>query len=200
MTEFNPDDLSPRKSDVVVLHTVQPHHALMKANRILITLVFTLIIVVFVMGLVFIPRQNLLDGVGHPRTDSGISTHNPTITAEINTLKNQMFGLVSGSIDSKLRSLEDNIRRGSVGESLETLQDLKSEVKMLGSYTQANAAIPEPAVTDQKVIKELSELKGLLYLTIVSCGLMIAAMGGIWLKQRHRITHQKPKAYLHNKE
>jgi Tfp pilus assembly protein PilN len=197
MAEINLDDVDPHKRDVVVLQTIQPHHALVKANRFLLMLVFGLIAIVFVLGFVLLPRQNFLEEIGRTQTAAAYATQNPVLSAEINTLKGQMFGLVSGSIESKLRSLEDNIRRGSVSDSLDTLQDLKSEVKILSTYSQESPAKAEQAVVDQRVIKELSELKGLIYLTFVSCGLMIAALAGVWLRHRYRLTHQqRHRAYL----
>ncbi len=192
MVEFNPDDVDPRKHDVVVLQAIQPHQALVKANRLLLMLVFVLIAVVFVLGFVLVPQQNLLEEIGRQHQTAAVyATQNPVLSAEINTLKGQMFGLVSGSIESKLRSLEDNIRRGSVADSLDTLQDLKSQVKILSAYTQEAPVKAEQVVVDQRVIKELSELKGLIYLTFVSCGLMIAALAGVWLRHRNRLTHQQ---------
>ncbi len=192
MVEFNPDDVDPRKHDVVVLQAIQPYHALVKANRFLLMLVFALIAVVFVLGFVLVPQQNLLEEIGRQhQSAAAYATQNPVLSAEINTLKGQMFGLVSGSIESKLRSLEDNIRRGSVADSLDTLQDLKSQVKILSAYTQEAPIKAEQVVVDQRVIKELSELKGLIYLTFVSCGLMIAALAGVWLRHRNRLTHQQ---------
>lgn len=197
MAEINLDDVDPHKRDVVVLQTIQPHHALVKANRFLLMLVFGLIAIVFVLGFVLLPRQNFLEEIGRTQTAAAYATQNPVLSAEINTLKGQMFGLVSGSIESKLRSLEDNIRRGSVSDSLDTLQDLKSEVKILSTYSQESPAKAEQAVVDQRVIKELSELKGLIYLTFVSCGVMIAALAGVWLRHRYRLTHQqRHRAYL----
>lgn len=197
MAEINLDDVDPHKRDVVVLQTVQPHHALVKANRFLLALVVGLIAIVFVLGAVLLPRQNFLEEIGRYQASAAYTAQNPVLSAEVNTLKGQMFGLVSGSIESKLRSLEDNIRSGSVADSLDTLQDLKSEVKILSTYTQESPVKAEQAAVDPRVIKELSELKGLIYLTFVSCGLMIAALAGLWLRHRYRLTHQRQyKAYL----
>lgn len=193
MVEYNPDELDSPKHDVFVLRTIQPHHALVKANRILLGLVFILLAVVVILGFVFLPQQNVLEKIGRHRTDAGYSGENPVLSAEINTLKGQMFGLVSGSIESKLRSLEDSIRRGSMTASLDTLSELKSEVKILSSYSQESSAKAEQAIVEQRVIKELSELKGLIYLTFISCGLMIAALAGVWLRNRYRLTHQQQK-------
>ena len=200
MAEVNPDEVDSRKHGVVLLQAIQPHHALVKANRYLLGLVLGLMAIVFVLGFVLLPRQNLLDELGKKQASSVYATQNPALAAEISTLKGQMFGLVSGSIESKLRSLEDNIRRGSVAESLDTIEDLKTEVKILGAYSQPVPATAEKNEVDQKVIKELSELKGLIYLTFVSCGLMIAAFAGVWLRQR-RLTHQRQhKAFLSRHE
>ena len=196
MAEDNPDEVDSRKHGVVVLQTIQPHHALMKANRYLLGLVLLLMAMVFVLGFVLLPRQNMLEELGKRQASSLYATQNPALAAEINTLKGQMFGLVSGSIESKLRSLEDNIRRGSVAESLDTIQDLKSDVKILSAYSQAAPAAAEKTEVDQKVIKELSELKGLIYLTFVSCGLMIAAFAGVWLRQRRISHYRQHKAFL----
>jgi hypothetical protein len=198
MAEFNPDDVDPLKRDFVVLQSIQPHHALIKSNRVLLRLVYFLMAVVFVLGFVLLPRQNFLVELAQNRVIEAVQ--NPVLSAEIKTLKGQMFGLVSGSIESKLKSLEDNIRRGSVSDSLDTIQELKNQVKILSTYSQDPAATAEQAVVDQKLIKELSELKGLIYLTIVSCGLMIAALAGVWLRHRYRLTHQpQVKAFLSRK-
>lgn len=201
MVEFNPDDVVPCKREVVVLRTVEPYHALVKTNRFLLALVLALIAIVFVLGFVLLPRQNFLDEIGRNQAAVVSATQNPVLSAEINTLKGQMFGLVSGSIESKLRSLEDNIRRGSIADSLDTLQDLKSEVKILSSYSAEPSAKAEQAVVDQRFIKELSELKGLIYLTFVSCGVMIAALAGAWLRHRYRLTHQRQyRAFLSSED
>jgi hypothetical protein len=200
MAEVNPDEVDPRKHGVVVLQAIQPHHALVKANRYLLGLVLVLMAFVFVLGFVLLPRQNMLEEMGKSQASSVSATQNPALAAEINTIKGQMFGLVSGSIESKLRSLEDNIRRGSLSESLDTIQDLKNEVKILGSYSQGASTTAEKAEADQKVIKELTELKGLIYLTFISCGLMIAAFAGVWLRQRRLTHYRQHKAFLGRNE
>jgi hypothetical protein len=97
---------------------------------------------------------------------------------------------VSGSIESKLRSLEENIKRGSVADSLNTIQDLKSDVKVLSAYTHAPQIKAPDVVVNQQLIKEMTDLKDLVYLTFISCGLMIAAVAGVWLRNRYRLTHQ----------
>ncbi|QWF70180.1 hypothetical protein KEF85_12605 [Methylomonas paludis] len=196
MAEFNPDDIAPRQGEVVILQTIQPHHALVKANRMLVRLVFVLLSLIFVLGFLLLPRQNILEQLGRNRSQNlAEATQNPALSAEIDNLKSQMFSLVSGSIDAKLKSIEDNIRSGSINQSLETLQSLKKDVKVLADYNPQVSAAAKQVVVEQQVFKELSELKGLIYLTIVSGGLMIAALAGVWLRHRYRINYQA-KAYL----
>ncbi len=199
--EINPDDVNSDHRSLVVLQTVNQHHALIKVNRFLVVLVFALMAAVFVLGLVLLPRQNRFEAMQANQTVAAYAMQNPAISAEINALKGQMFGLVSGSIESKLRSLEDNIKRGSVADSLNTIQDLKSDVKVLSSYTGGVEIKNQEVVANQQIVQELTDLKDLVYLTFISCGLMIAALAGVWFRHRYRLTHhQTPRAYLGRKD
>ena len=191
MPEINPDDVNTDKHEIVYLRAHQ-HYALVKANRLLLMLVLGLMAVVFLLGFVLLPRQNLLTEMQKNQAVSvAYATQNPALSAEISALKGQLFGLLSGSIDSKLKSLEDNIKKGSVAESLDTLQDLKGDVKILATYSVDSPARVEGTVANQVLIKELGDIKSLVYLTFVSCGLLIAAIAGIWLRSRYRLTHQR---------
>ena len=193
MPEINPDNANIESRAIAVLQAVQKHHALVKANRFLALLVFVLMTVVFVMGLILMPEQNRLNDLRTNQSAAAVNAalQNPAISAEINALKGQMFGLVSGSIESKLRSLEENIKRGSMVESLNTIQDLKSDVKVLTAYNPGPQLKTQENESNQQLIKELTELKDLVYMTFISCGLMIAAVAGVWLRNRYRLTHQK---------
>lgn len=193
MPEINLDDANSKSQALALLQAVQRHHALVKTNRFLLILVFALMVVVFGMGVFLMPKQNTLSEIqANQARAAAYAIQNPAISAEISTLKGQLFGLVSGSIESKLRSLEENIKRGSLVDSLNTIQDLKSDVKVLSSYTGASPSVtPQDNAVNQQLIKELTELKDLVYLTFISCGLMIAAVAGIWLRNRYRLTHQK---------
>ena len=191
MPEINLDDAKSESQSLALLQAVQRHRALVKVNRFLLALVFTLMVAVFAMGLVLMPKQNALHDIrASQAATASYALQNPAISAEINALKGQMFGLVSGSIESKLRSLEENIRSGSLADSLNTIQDLKSDVKVLSAYTDAPQIKIQDNPANQQLIKELADLKDLVYLTFISCGLMVAAMAGIWLRRRYRLTHQ----------
>lgn len=202
MPEINLDDANSESRTLVMLQVVQKQHALVKANRFLLALVFVLMVAVVALGLVLLPRQHALNELQSRSSATADALHNPAISAEINALKGQLFGLVSGSIESKLRSLEENIKRGSLADSLNTIQDLKSDVKVLNAYTSLpQAKVENEPAANQQLIKELTELKDLVYLTFISCGLMFAAVAGVWLRNRYRLTHQKePAIYLARKD
>ena len=180
-------ELHETKSEIVVLQRIPSHQALMKVNRWLMAMVFFLMTVIVITGIFLLPSNDLSR---FKKTEANLAEINPVLSAEVNTLKGQFVGLLSGSIESKLRSLEDSIRLGSATNSLATLQDLKNEVQVLRSYSAS--AKNEAVTTDSKqLIQEMSHLKHLVYLTLASCGLMLAAVCGIWLKNRYRLPYKE---------
>jgi hypothetical protein len=180
-------ELHETKSEIVVLQRIPSHQALMKVNRWLMAMVFFLMTVIVIAGFYLLPAN---DFGRFKKNEATLAEINPVLSAEVNTLKGQFVGLVSGSIESKLRSLEDSIRLGAAANSLATLQDLKNEVQVLRSYSES--AKNEAVTTDSKqLIQEMSHLKHLVYLTLASCGLMLAAVCGIWLKNRYRLPYKE---------
>jgi hypothetical protein len=133
MREKKPGDRNAESHQIVVLQKIPHHHGLVKANRLLVLLASTLMVAVFVMGFFLIPGVNFPEGKMNPDSVfvSSRTLQNPALSDEINVLKGQLVGLVSGSIESKLRILEDSIRTGSVNASLGTIQDLKNDVEVL---------------------------------------------------------------------
>ncbi|MEO1898176.1 MAG: hypothetical protein ABGX68_00090, partial [Methylococcales bacterium] len=122
--------------------------------------------------------------------------NNPALTDEINLLKGQFVGLVSGSIESKLRTLEASIQMGQINTSLGTIQDLKNDIKVLQSYSMVPIKKTVKSSVSDRVLKEVSQLKSLIYLTLTSCGLIIAAIGGIWIKHNYRLVYEGKRAAL----
>jgi hypothetical protein len=180
-------ELHETKSEIVVLQRIPSHQALMKVNRWLMVMVFFLMTVIVIAGFYLLPANDL---GRFKKNEATLAEINPVLSAEVNTLKGQFVGLVSGSIESKLRSLEGSIRLGAAANSLATLQDLKNEVQVLRSYSES--AKNEAVTTDSKqLIQEMSHLKHLVYLTLASCGLMLAAVCGIWLKNRYRLPYKE---------
>ncbi len=194
---------SKEPHDIVVLQNIPHQHGLIKANRFLLLAASLLMIVVFVFGFFLLPAGNILDrfNSNNRTVSASYAVQNPVLSAEINTLKGQLVGLISGSIESKLRSLEESIRMGKVTSSLGTIQDIKNDVKVLQSYSMPEKQQVQGQVSEA-VIKEVSHLKNLIYLTLTSCGLMIAAIAGFWVRRRYRLSHSEAeyKAELGNGE
>lgn len=180
-------DMYEKKSEIVVLQRIPSHQGLMKVNRWLMAMVFFLMTVIVIAGFFFFPAN---DVTRYKKSEVTIAEMNPVLSAEVNTLKGQFVGLVSGSIESKLRTLEESVRLGTVSTALGTIEDLKNDVKVLRSYSEP--AKQEKVVIDNKqLMQEMSELKRLIYVTLASCGLMLAAVVGIWFKNRYRLPYKE---------
>ena len=173
------NDKNKTNSQIVVLHPIPSHQQLIKANRWLLSGVLFLMIVIFVAGLFLLPSQDFFSSYQKVTATERVDS-NPALSAEVKVLKGQFVGLVSGSIESKLRSLEESLRNGSVSNSLGTLEDIKNDIKVLRTYSEPVSK--ETPVDSQQLLREVSELKRLVYLTFASCGLMLAAVAGIWLR------------------
>ena len=180
-------DMHETKSEIVVLQRIPSHQGLMKANRWLMAMVFFLMTVIVIAGFFFLPAN---DVTRFKKSEVTVTEMNPVLSAEVNTLKGQFVGLVSGSIESKLRSLEESIRQGTVSNSLGTIEDLKNDVKVLRSYSEP-AKKEKVSISNEKLMQEMSELKRLIYVTLASCGLMLAAVAGIWFKNRYRLPYKE---------
>jgi hypothetical protein len=180
-----------------VLQRIPSHHALMKVNRLLLTIVCSLMVVVLIAGFLLFPTDSFLTRYKKATsTETYAAEMNPVVSAEVNALKGQLVGLVSGSIESKLNALEESIRVGSVSSSIGTIEDLKNDLKVLRSYSEPDKK-GKTVVSNEQLMQEMSQLKRLIYLTIASCGLMLAAVAGIWIKNRNRLPYKEIKtSYL----
>lgn len=175
-----------------MLQTMPSHYGLIKVNRILLAIVLSLMFLVLVLGFLLVPDHDLV------LRNKSVSDHgylremNPVLSADVNALKVQMVGLVSGSIESKLRMLEESVRMGTAANSLGTIQDLKNDIKVLRSYSQpAEKTADKERIANEQVLREISQLKHLIYVSLASCGLMLAAVAGIWLKNSNRLPYVK---------
>ncbi|PPD49313.1 MAG: hypothetical protein CTY16_04160 [Methylobacter sp.] len=169
-------------SELVVLQNIPSHQQLMKANRWLLKGVFFLMTVIFIAGFLLLPGNDFLANYEKvTATETDATTANPQLSAEVNALKGQMVGLVSGSIESKLRMLEESLRSGTLNASLGTIEDLKNEIKILRTYSEPVKPAPT-TVSNLQLMQEMSQLKRLIYWTLASCSLMIAAVVGIWIR------------------
>ncbi|MEQ1558156.1 MAG: hypothetical protein ABL933_04350 [Methyloglobulus sp.] len=178
-----------------VVKTIPSHQQLMQINRRLRAILCLLLLVVFVLGIIYAPNQDVVAKLQKASPSDAVSEGlNPAVSAEVNTLKGQLIGLVSGSIESKLKTLEISVKSGSVNNSLGTIADLKKDILTLREYSDVPKK-QEVVVSNQQLSEEVSHLKHLIYTTLASCGLMFAAAAGVWVKYRKRLPYIK-KDYL----
>jgi hypothetical protein len=184
--------------EIMVLHNQLQQQELVKKNRLLLMLVAGLIMVVFVLGSFLLPAHEMVADLKEKQRVEANATaenlKNPVLTAEIDSLKGQLVGVVSGSIESKLNSLEKSIPLASGMSALETVRSLKEDVKVLRTYSNPLEKKKQQDFAVNKVlVKEVSQLKNLMYLTLGSSGLMFAALAGIWLKGRKQLISRTPE-------
>jgi hypothetical protein len=175
-----------------LLQSAPTHQSLMKVNRWLLIVVCSLMVVVVIAGFLLIPTDSFINRY---QTATYAAEKNPVLSAEVNALKGQLVGLVSGSIESKLNALEEGIRVGSVSSSIGMIEELKTDLKVLRSYSEPSK--DKSVISNEQLMQEMSHLKGLIYMSLASCGLMLAAVAGIWIKNRNRLPYtESKKTYL----
>ena len=206
MRENNSDGQHTDRRKAIILH--EPGRGLQHFNRLLLVAFVSLMLIIVMLGYLLFPANDILNDFERrqmqvKQVDISKIPMNPVLSAEIDALKAQLVGLVSGSIESKLNILEASVRSGKVSaDDLHTIQDVKNDLQVLKTYSKTGAgrliAIkqepPPPPVSEvsKALLQEMSQLKNLIYVSIASCGLMLAAVAGIWLKSRYRLEHQRP--------
>jgi hypothetical protein len=171
-------------------------HPIVKVNRILLFAVLFLMVFVMLLGYLLIPD---FDDLETYRKNNAVQITNsvmtPGVSAEVNLLKGQVIGLVSGSIESKLRVLEESVKMGALDNSLGTIEDLKNDIRVLRTYSDQPQK-QNTTVSNQHLIEEVASLKHLIYGILVSCSLMFVAAVGIWVKYRHLPYQAKRRGFL----
>jgi hypothetical protein len=177
--------VAKKQHDIVVLKNSTSHHyGMVKANRFVILLASTLMVLVFVLGFFLIPNNDARDNF---KANTVNAIKNPVLSSEIDSLKGQLVGLLSGSIENKLSTLEQSIRTGQTSVSLSAVKSLRSDLSDLKKYSGSVKSKEIKNQVNEQVLKEVSQLKNLIYLTLTSCGLMIAAIGGFWVRRHYHI-------------
>ena len=198
-------DKNSEYQHTVILHPASSHNNeyTLKVYRILFFSVIALMLVVLLFGFFIWPKHNILTKFEKQQVIAEIQNQqiNPALSEEINVLKSQLIGLISGSIESKLRILEESIQSGTLTTTGKgAVQDLKNDIIVLKTYSETGAgrliaknteASTSATKLDRQLMDEVSQLKNLLYISIASCGLMIAAIGGIWYQSRYRLSHDR---------
>jgi ribosomal silencing factor RsfS len=127
---------------------------------------------------------------------------NPVISAEVDALKSQLVGLVSGSIESKLNTLEEGLKAGTITEiGLDTIEALKDDLVVLKTYSETGAGrliaqkyLQQANKAENKnLAQEVSQLRSMIYFLITSCGLMVAAVASVWVRRKYALIHDVDK-------
>jgi hypothetical protein len=189
------------KSEIIAikgsLQRISPPQSLIKvrANKWLLPALVSAMTACVIIGLILSPDTTLKPKPAP--TAIYAAEINPVTSPEITELKGQFVGLISGSIESKLKTLENSIRRGTISNSLGTIQDLKDDLKVLRAYSANPRTQEAPGISNEQLIKEVSHLRNLIYLTLASCGIVIAALASIWIKNRKRLPHPEKTVITH---
>ncbi len=184
-------DSDDKQTDLIP-HPAACHQALVSYNRWRLRTLVLLMASVAVVGFWLMPVRHFIDSYQKITADQArLATSQQSLSAEVATLKGQVVGIVSGSIESKLASLEQSLRIGAINSSLGAIQDLRNDVKLLRTYTAEEQVQAQNTVVNQQLIEEMGHLKRLIYMTIASCGLMLAAAVGIWAKHNKRLSRQE---------
>lgn len=190
-------DMQEKRTEIVkiqgLVRTIPSHQQLIKVNRVLLGAVFFLMLIVVVLGFLFAPSSDVVKSYKKINAANiAAQGMNPVTSAEVNALKGQLIGLVSGSIESKLKALEQSVKLGTVDNSLGTIADLKNDLQVLRSYSDSPKK-SETVVSNVQLAEEVTHLKHLIYMTLASCGLMFAAAVGVWAKYRKRLPYKEIK-------
>ncbi len=174
--------------------------SVLKMNRIVLAIIIALMGLVVYMGLLLVPvnYSALKPAVvqAHKTVELYEMQMNPVISAEVDALKSQLVALVSGSIESKLKTLEEGLRTGTISETgLDTIHALQADLVVLKTYSETGAGrliVEKYAQQANKkataLAEEVSQLRGLVQFLITSCSLMFAAVGGVWVRNRYVLT------------
>ncbi|GAW85732.1 conserved hypothetical protein [Bathymodiolus platifrons methanotrophic gill symbiont] len=172
--------------------------SVLKMNRLVLAMLVGLMAMVIFMGILLMPADDLAlqPAQAVKAVDLSQVQMNPVLSAEVDALKSQLVALVSGSIESKLNILEESLRSGTISETgLDTIQALQEDLVVLKTYSATGAGrliaqkyLPQPKNIETIALAEqVSQLKGLVHFLITSCGLMIAVIGGVWVRRRYAL-------------
>ncbi len=178
--------------------------SVLKMNRLVLAVIVALMTAVIVMGMMLMPDSKITELPVQARSSVELYEvqMNPVLSAEVDALKSQLVGLVSGSIESKLTILENSLRTGTITETgLDTIYALREDLVVLKTYSETGAGrliaqkyLPKPAVKldASALAEEVSQLRSLIHFLISSCGLMFAAIAGVWVRKQYVLTAELP--------
>lgn len=173
----------------------------LKMNRLVLAVIISLMAAVVFMGVLLMPENEIVPKTAqvHKYTELYDVQMNPVISAEVDALKSQLVGLVSGSIESKLKTLENGLKAGTISEiGLDTIEALRDDLVVLKTYSETGAGrliaqkyLQQANKTENKELaQEVSQLRSMIYFLITSCGLMVAAVASVWVRRKYALTHE----------
>jgi len=180
--------------------------SILKMNRLVLAVITGLMATIVYMGIFLMPENNIASGTVQAQKPVELyDVHmNPVVSAEMDALKSQLVALVSGSIEGKLRLLEESLKAGTYSENgLDTIAALKEDLKVLKTYSETGAGrliaqkyLQESNLVENKnLVSEVSQLRSLIYFLITSCGLMFAVLASVWVRKKYLLksdeAHQK---------
>ena len=179
--------------------------SVLKMNRLVLAMIIGLMLAVIYMGMLLMPEEITIKqpAVAVKAAELYDVQMNPVLFAEDDALKSQLVGLVSGSIESKLKILEKSLHNGTISETgLDTIRALHDDLVVLKTYSETGAGRlivqkylqqPTKNVETIALAEQVSQLKGLVSLLITSCGLMLAVIGGVWVRRQYLLEHSPDK-------
>ncbi|MGH8500055.1 MAG: hypothetical protein ACRERV_14805 [Methylococcales bacterium] len=126
-----------------------------------------------------------------------------SLAGDVEFIKGEMDLLITGAMESKIQQLEASLTSGIVSRrDLATLQELKESLNILKAYSVRNAAMAagllgvadrtggsmqtQASLYSDKLLREVSNIRNLLYIGIISWGGVILIIGGAWLRGYYR--------------
>ncbi len=185
-----------RHRNITVLNSAT-HMSVLKMNRLVLAIILGLMAIVVYMGMLLVPTNDIVLKTAQAQKSIELfeMQMNPVISAEVDALKSQLIGLVSGSIESKLKILEEGLRTGTISETgLDTIYALQQDLEVLKTYSETGAGrlivqkyARQPSTETIALAEEVSQLRSMVQYLITSCGLMFAAIGGVWVRKRYEL-------------
>ncbi|NOQ17252.1 MAG: hypothetical protein GQ581_09345 [Methyloprofundus sp.] len=173
-------------------------------NRLVLAVIVSLMTAVIVLGMLLVPDSKITNKLAQAQAPVELYDvqMNPVLSAEVDALKSQLVGLVSGSIEGKLQVLEDSLRTGTITDTgLDTIYALREDLVVLKTYSETGAGrmiaqkyLPAPVVKldAAALAEEVSQLRMMINFLITSCGLMFAAIAGVWVRKQYALTSDMP--------
>ena len=188
---------------VAVLNS-STHISVLKMNRLVLAVMISLMASVVYMGVLLIPESGAINQSvqAHKPVELYERQMNPVLSAEVDALKSQLVALVSGSIESKLKVLEGSLQSGTISETGQaTISALKDDLVVLKTYSETGSGrliaqkyLEQATKQETKgLAEEVTQLKGLVHFLMTSCGLMLAAVAGVWVRKKYALTNDMNK-------